>query len=303
MKQVQNMAATLDAFWEKAALYMKIPMTVANLVEILIIACMIYYVLVWIKDTRAWVLLKGIFMILLVVLIAAVFQMNTIIWIAQNTFGVALTAILVIFQPELRRALENLGKKNFLTAMFSRDLTGENAGKFSDKTVNELVKACYEMGKVKTGALIVVEDEIVLTEFERTGIAVDGILTSQLLINIFEKNTPLHDGAIIVRGDRIVSATCYLPLTDSSNISKDLGTRHRAAVGISEVSDSLTIVVSEETGRVSIAVGGELYRNVDAEFLRSKLSYLQRREQENSKIKLWKRRLKDAKEAHKKNDQ
>jgi len=171
------------------------------------------------------------------------------------------------------------------------------SGKFSDKTINELVKACYEMGKVKTGALIVIEDEIVLTEYERTGIAVDGILTSQLLINIFEKNTPLHDGAVIVRGDRVVAATCYLPLTDSLSISKDLGTRHRAAVGISEVSDSLTIVVSEETGRVSIALGGELYRNVDAEFLRNKLAYIQRREQDLTKMGLLRRRLKDAKKA------
>ena len=156
------------------------------------------------------------------------------------------------------------------------------------------------MGKVKTGALIVVEDEIVLTEYERTGIAVDGILTSQLLINIFEKNTPLHDGAVIVRGRQsrggdLLPAAYGFP----KSISKDLGTRHRAAVGISEVSDSLTIVVSEETGRVSIALGGELYRNVDAEFLKNKLTYIQRRERELSKIALWKRRLKDAKTARK----
>lgn len=165
--------------------------------------------------------------------------------------------------------------------------------------MNELVKACYEMGKVKTGALIVIEDDIVLTEYEQTGIEVDAVLTSQLLINIFEKNTPLHDGAIIVRGDRVVSATCYLPLTDSMNLSKELGTRHRAAIGISEVSDSLTIVVSEETGKVSIAAGGELYRNVDADFLRNKLIFLQKKEQEVSKIELLRRRLKGAKEVRK----
>ena len=153
------------------------------------------------------------------------------------------------------------------------------------------------MGKVKTGALIVVEDEIMLSEYERTGIAVDGIVTSQLLINIFEKNTPVHDGAVIVRGDRVVAATCYLPLSDSLSLSKDLGTRHRAAVGISEVSDSMTIVVSEETGKVSIAIGGELYRNVDADFLKNKLTFLQKREMEVSKIELLKRRLKDAKNA------
>lgn len=123
------------------------------------------------------------------------------------------------------------------------------------------------------------------------------------MINIFEKNTPLHDGAVIVRGDRVVSATCYLPLTDSLSISKDLGTRHRAAVGISEVSDSLTIVVSEETGKVSIAMGGELYRNVDAEFLKNKLSFIQHREKKVSKIELWRRRLKDVKESGKKTNE
>ena len=301
---MQNAMATRGAFWEKASIYLNLPkITMTDIVEILIITFLFYYMLVWIKNTRAWVLLKGIMVILLFVLVAAVFQMNTIIWIAKNTLSVAITAIVIIFQPEIRKALENLGQKNFLTSFFAFDFSKGEIAKFTDKTINELVKACYEMGKVKTGALIVIEDEIVLSEYERTGIAVDGILTSQLLINIFEKNTPLHDGAVIVRGDRVVSATCYLPLTDSLSISKDLGTRHRAAVGISEVSDSLTIVVSEETGKVSIAMGGELYRNVDAEFLKNKLAYIQRREKKVSKIESWRRRLKDVKESRKKTDE
>ena len=296
--------ATMGAFWEKASIYLNLPkITMTDVVEILIITFLFYYMLVWIKNTRAWVLLKGIMVILLFVLVAAVFQMNTIIWIAKNTLSVAITAIVIIFQPEIRKALENLGQKNFLTSFFAFDFSKGEIAKFTDKTINELVKACYEMGKVKTGALIVIEDEIVLSEYERTGIAVDGILTSQLLINIFEKNTPLHDGAVIVRGDRVVSATCYLPLTDSLSISKDLGTRHRAAVGISEVSDSLTIVVSEETGKVSIAMGGELYRNVDAEFLKNKLSFIQHGEKKVSKIELWRRRLKDVKESGKKTNE
>ena len=296
--------ATMGAFWEKASIYLNLPkITMTDVVEILIITFLFYYMLVWIKNTRAWVLLKGIMVILLFVLVAAVFQMNTIIWIAKNTLSVAITAIVIIFQPEIRKALENLGQKNFLTSFFAFDFSKGEIAKFTDKTINELVKACYEMGKVKTGALIVIEDEIVLSEYERTGIAVDGILTSQLLINIFEKNTPLHDGAVIDRGDRVVSATCYLPLTDSLSISKDLGTRHRAAVGISEVSDSLTIVVSEETGKVSIAMGGELYRNVDAEFLKNKLSFIQHREKKVSKIELWRRRLKDVKESGKKTNE
>lgn len=299
---MQDIGVMLDAIWEKITSFTLLPKSVSfvDIVEIAIIAVMFYYMLVWIKDTRAWILLKGILVIVVFVILAAVFQMNTILWIAENVFSVAVVAIAVIFQPEMRKALEDLGRNNLLLRLLNFESTKSVNGKFSDKTVAELVRACFEMGKVKTGALIVVEDDMVLTEYERTGIAVDAILSSQLLINIFEKNTPLHDGAIIVRGDRVVSATCYLPLSDSMNLSKDLGTRHRAAVGISEVSDSMTIVVSEETGKVSIAMGGELYRNVDADFLKNKLLFLQRREVEVSKIELLKRRLKDVKDARQK---
>ena len=197
------------------------------------------------------------------------------------------------FQPELRKALENLGGKNIFGSLFNIGRTEEN--KFSDRTIDELIKACYAMGKVKTGALIVIEDEILLNEYVRTGIDVDAILSSQLLINIFEKNTPLHDGAVIVRGNRVVSATCYLPLSDSLSLSKDLGTRHRAAVGISEVSDSMTIVVSEETGKVSVAMRGQIYHGIDADFLRNKLKYLQNRNHEVTKLELLRRRFKNGK--------
>lgn len=293
---MQNITYYMETLYEKASSYLP-DISRTDIVEICIISFLFYQILLWIKNTRAWMLLKGILVILTFVLIAAIFQMNTILWIAEKTFSVGVVALVVIFQPEMRKALENLGRKNFLSSIVSFDFSKGATEKFSDKTINELVKACFEMGKVKTGALIVVEDEIMLSEYERTGITVDAVLTSQLLINIFEKNTPLHDGAIIMRGNRVVSATCYLPLSDSMNISKDLGTRHRAALGISEVSDSLTIVVSEETGKVSIALSGELYRNVDADFLRNKLSYIQKREQEISKIELWKRRLKNVKKA------
>ena len=257
---MQNLGVILRAFWEKAVSYLTLQMSLTDIIEIIIISVLIYYMLVWIKDTRAWMLLRGILVILAFVLLAVLFEMNTIVWIADKLFNVAMIAVVVIFQPEMRKALENLGRKNILVNLFNFDFNKVENGKFSDKTITELVKACYEMGKVKTGALIVVEDEIVLTEYERTGIAVDGILTSQLLINIFEHNTPLHDGAIIIRGNRVTSATCYLPLSDNLSISKDLGTRHRAALGISESTDSLTVVVSEETGRVSLAEGGSLRR-------------------------------------------
>ena len=199
--------------------------------------------------------------------------MNTILWIVSRLAGALITAIVVIFQPELRKVIEQLGQKKIMASIIPFDAGKEVKERFTDKTVNELIKACYDMAEVKTGALIVIEQEIRLDEYVRTGINVDAILTSQLLINIFEHNTPLHDGAIIVRGDRIVSATCYLPLSDNMELSKELGTRHRAAVGISEVSDSMTIVVSEETGAVSLAVEGTLYRNIDTNFLKSKLRF------------------------------
>ena len=247
--------------------------TWVDIVEILIISFLVYHVLLWIKSTRAWKLFKGIMVILIFVLLAAFFQMSTILWIAENTLSVGLIALVIIFQPELRNALENIGGKNILGSIFVFNKTAEE--KFSNHTIDELVKAVFAMGKVKTGALIVIEDEIVLDEYIRTGIDVDAIVSSQLLINIFEKNTPLHDGAIILRGDRIVSATCYLPLSDSLSLSKELGTRHRAAIGVSEASDSLTIVVSEETGRVSVAYRGEIFRNLDADALRAKLQQLQ----------------------------
>jgi len=295
---VQDIGVALSELWEDITTYAHLPQAIAvtDIVEIAIIAILFYYMLVWIKNTRAWTLLKGVLVILVFIMLAALFQMNTILWIAEKFVSVAVIAIAVIFQPEMRKALESLGRHKLLMRFFNFEGT-KTVGKFSDKTITELVRACFEMGKVKTGALIVVEDEMMLSEYERTGIAVDGIVTSQLLINIFEKNTPLHDGAVIVRGDRVVSATCYLPLSDSLTLSKDLGTRHRAAVGISEVSDSMTIAVSEETGRVSIAIGGELYRNVDADFLKNKLTFLQKREAEVTVLELVKRRLKDVKDA------
>lgn len=233
--------------------------TFKNLIEIAIIAILVYEMLIWIKNTRAWTLLKGIIFILAFFLAAAILELDTILWLLEKTSYIAVTAIIVIFQPELRKALEQIGSQNVLTTLFSTDDTKKNED-FSEKTIAELVRACFEMGKVKTGALIVIERGTPLGEIERTGIEVDGIVTSQLLINIFEHNTPLHDGAIIIRGNRVTSATCYLPLSDNLSISKDLGTRHRAALGISESTDSLTVVVSEETGRVSLAERGSLRR-------------------------------------------
>ena len=301
---MENVSGVLVRFKDQFLTFTNVPgvkIGVIDIIEILIISVLFYNILLWIKTTRAWNLFKGIIVILLFVLVAAIFQMDTILWLAERLFNVGLVAMVVIFQPELRNALENLGGKTILGDFFSTS-HGE-VEKFSDKTIEELIRACFAMGKGKTGALIVIEDEINLGEYIRTGIDVDAILTSQLLINIFEKNTPLHDGAVIVRGNRVVSATCYLPLSDSLALSKDLGTRHRAAVGVSEVSDSLTIVVSEETGAVSTAYKGHIEHDIDSKYLKEQLKQLQNRHREATRFELIKRRFKngkqDSKDLHK----
>ena len=275
--------------------------TPANLVEIVILSVLTYEILLWIKNTRAWTLLKGLVVILAFALLAEIFQLTIIMWILERSVTIAVTALIIIFQPELRKALEQLGSQNFLTTILPIDDRRRENG-FTDKTINELVKATFEMAKVKTGALMVIGRQVPLKEIERTGIEVDGIVTSQLLINIFEHNTPLHDGAVVIQGNRVVAATCYLPLSDNMTISKDLGTRHRAAVGISEVTDTLTIVVSEETGHVSVAEGGALTKIADADQLRTLLKNSQGRPAEpaDKRLMLWKKgRLKDERKTKK----
>lgn len=283
----------ISAFFEKYISTVHVPQTFmwTDAAEIVIIAFLVYYILAWIRNSRAWSLLRGIIVICCFLLIAAVFNMTTIIWIAGKIFSVAAIALVIIMQPELRRALEELGQKSIMFSFTDNNKSSE--GRFSDKTINEIVKASFEMGKVKTGALIVIEQKTPLSEFERTGIEVDGLVTSQLLINIFEHNTPLHDGAVIIRGNRVTWATCYLPLSDNMELSKDLGTRHRAGVGVSEVTDALTIIVSEETGRVSVAYEGKLSRDVDAQKLRDMIEMVQDKDTEEKKKKIqWKGRVK-----------
>lgn len=264
--------------------------TKTDVAEIIILSFIIYQILIWIKSTRAWSLLKGFGVVLALLALAAVFHMNTILWIAENFFSIGITAVIIVFQPELRRALEQLGEKNILSSIVPFDSSRRAAEGMSDRTIGELVRSCFEMGRARTGALIVVEQGVSLQEYDRTGIAIDSLVSSQLILNIFEKNTPLHDGAVILSENRIRSATCYLPLSDNPNLSKALGTRHRAAVGISEVTDSLTIVVSEETGAVSVAKGGRLLRNLNQEQLKEQLLELQAKPEDNRKIKLWKGR-------------
>ena len=244
----------------------------------------------WIKDTRSWQLFKGIVMLLVFVMFASVLNLTTILWLAEKTLNVGIIAVIIVFQPELRRALEQIGRKNIFANFNIGDESRNVNEKFSDRTINELIKATYELAKTKTGALVVIEQEVSLSEYERTGIDIDSVISSQLLINIFEHNTPLHDGAVIIRHDRIVSATCYLPLSDNMELSKELGTRHRAGVGVSEVTDSLTVIVSEETGKVAVALEGKIYRNIDGEQLRKYLVTAQNKKVESKRFKIWKGR-------------
>ena len=263
-----------------------VSITITDVLEIFILAFLVYSLLLWIKSTRAWTLLKGLMVLVVCVSLVYILHMDTLIFIVNRGIDIAITAAIVIFQPELRRALEQIGEKQIVSSLIPIDTGRDVTERFSDKTVNEIAKAASEMGKAKTGALIVIEQNVRLDEYERTGITLDSVLTSQLLINIFEHNTPLHDGAVIVRGNRITSATCYLPLSDNMMLSKELGTRHRAGVGISEQTDSVTIIVSEETGQVSVAQNGKLIRGVNSARLREILIKAQNKQVvDNSKFR------------------
>ena len=265
-----------------------VSITITDVLEIFILAFLVYSLLLWIKNTRAWTLLKGLMVLVVCVSLVYILHMDTLIFIVNRGIDIAITAAIVIFQPELRRALEQIGEKQIVSSLIPIDTGREVLERFSDKTVNEITKAASEMGKANTGALIVIEQNVRLDEYERTGITLDSVLTSQLLINIFEHNTPLHDGAVIVRGNRITSATCYLPLSDNMMLSKELGTRHRAGVGISEVTDSLTVIVSEETGGISVAYKGELKRNITPDELKDQLVRLQNKTVPQKKFRIWK---------------
>lgn len=272
------------AYWSSV-----LKMSWNDVIDILLVSVLIYQIIKWIKTTRAWVLLKGILLLLCIELGAYLLQLHTITWILANTMSVGITAVLIVFQPELRNALEQLGRKNWVSGIFYTESNQVDEG-YTARTLQEISRSAIEMGKVKTGALIVLEKEVMLGEYERTGIPIDAKVSSQLLINIFEKNTPLHDGAVIIRNNRVVSATCYLPLSDSVEIGKELGTRHRAAVGISEVSDSITVIVSEETGAISIAKEGKILHDLDPQKLRDELSVLREEKGSSKKFKLWKGR-------------
>lgn len=271
-----------------------ITFSVSGIIEILIFAILSYYVIVWIKRTKAWNLLKGIVVLALIYAISYLLGLNNLTYIFRTLFSSLLLAMIIIFQPELRRALEQIGEKNIFQRLLPTSGL-ESTGGLSGDSIEAIVSALSVLGKNKVGALIVIERKIDLREFINTGISIDARISAALLEQIFEHNTPLHDGAVVIRKNRIVSATCYLPLSQNLTISKELGTRHRAGLGISEVSDCITLIASEETGSLSIAENGELKRDVTEEDIRKILAGT--RQEDTAKIsknpvKRWIRRRK-----------
>lgn len=259
-----------------------------DFIEIFIIAYVLYKVLLWFRGKQAWTVFKGILILIGSALIAYIMEFNTILWIFANTINVGIIAVFIMFQPELRSALEQLGKSNFARNFLLFADGRESNGRITEENINQILQATEVMSKAKTGALIVMEREVDLSDYIKTGIMLNANISKELLLNIFEHNVPLHDGAVIIRGQQIVAATCYLPLSDNMSISKELGTRHRAGVGISEQSDAIVIIVSEETGKISIVVGGNLVRAVDSQYLKNKLINLLGKKEPVKRHFLWK---------------
>lgn len=240
------------AFFENLGKYMN------DVIDILLVSIVIYNLILLVRGTRAVQLLKGIMVIVAAWLFSILFKLDTLQWLMSQAFNLGVFAILIIFQPELRRALEHLGSgKLFTQTLFQHDEEGTTI-----QTVEAIVKASEYLAKRRIGALMAIERSTGLNEYMETGIRIDANLSAELLINIFIPNTPLHDGAVILSGNRVMAASCYLPLSENPTISKELGTRHRAGIGLSEVSDAIVIIVSEETGQISLALGGNLIRGI-----------------------------------------
>ena len=237
-------------------------MRINDIIDILIVAYIFYKIFMFIKDTRAEQVLKGIVLLFVATQISEILKLHTLYWILVKSLDLGFIAALVIFQPELRAGLEHIGRAKF--NFFYKNSANISEEMFN-KIIEEIVEALYSLSRQKIGALIILERKTKIGDIINTGTSIDGEISRQLLINIFIPNTPLHDGAVVIRGSQIKAAACFLPLTQSKDLSKELGTRHRAAVGVSEVSDCISLVVSEETGDVSIAKAVKLYRGVSKE--------------------------------------
>ena len=250
--------------WEKVVNLSPVA-TFINIVDVLLVWFVVYQLFKIIKGTKAVQLLKGIFVLIIVRLLTDIFHFDTLKWLLDQVLPWGFLAIIIIFQPELRRALEQLGRGR----LFARTAMQEEEA--HDRLMEALSKSVNYMAKRRIGALISIERETGLSEYIETGTPLKSVVTSELLINIFIPNAPLHDGAVILQKNQIAAAGCYLPLSESPFISKELGTRHRAAIGLSEVTDAITIIVSEETGAISLAIDGELYRGLSIEEFEARL--------------------------------
>ena len=242
-----------------------INMQLKDIVDILIVSYIFYNLYLLIKETRAEQLMKGILVLLAITRIAEVLELQLLSWLLTHTIQAGMFALLIVFQPELRRLLEYLGQTKFLYTSITNSYTN------NDNFILELVEGMMSLSRQKIGALIILERKTGINEIIQTGTKIDGELTRQLLINIFIPNTPLHDGAVVVRKNKIAAAGCFLPLTENKFLNQELGTRHRAALGISERSDCISLVVSEETGQISIAQNGKLYKDLKEDTLKSLL--------------------------------
>ena len=264
---------------------------VRSVIDVSIVAYVIYRIILLVRETRAWQLIKGILVIVITAKLSEFLGLKTIAYILNNTIQYIAIALVVLFQPELRRGLEQIGRSKFRNIFYSME--EENSLIRTTAVIEEIVRAVSEMSKNFIGSILVIEKDTKLGEIINTGIHLDSNVTAELVMNIFTPNTPLHDGAVIIRNNRIKAAACFLPLTDNPNLSKELGTRHRAALGITEVSDSFAIVVSEETGGISLALNGGLTRNLTTDMLRKALNKnLLEKNIINKKINLWKVRSK-----------
>lgn len=256
------------------------------IVDISIVSYVVYKLILLVKETRALQLIKGLLVILIASYLSQWLGLRTISFILKNTIQIVGLALVVLFQPELRRGLEQIGRSKFRDYFSFEE---ENIGLQTSAVIEEIIRATSEMSKNYTGALIVIERDTKMGEIINTGVYLDSNISSEVLINIFTPNTPLHDGAVIIRANRIKAAACFLPLTENPNLSKELGTRHRAALGITEVSDSIAVVVSEESGRISFALNGGLTRNLTPDTLRKALNKnLLEKNTTNKKLSLWK---------------
>ena len=254
MDRIEN---AVDAFLQDYFGFNIPTVQLTDVVEIIIIAFFIYQVLIWIKNTRTWILFRGIMVIVAFLMLAAIFQMHTILWLGDRLFSAGFIAIIILFQPELRKALEQLGRGAIHKTDVSADL--EESGHI----VSEITSCLLTLSRRRVGALIVIEQRIGLKDIIETGTSLNSQISAALLENIFEPNTPLHDGAVVIRGPRIMAAACILSLSDGKGISRELGTRHRAALGVTETTDAISLIVSEETGTISVARNGRLTRHLD----------------------------------------